>query len=91
VCISTSIVSNAILKISVLDLNCRLLVLTSLLAVVTCILSVLNLHLSITTEAQRLGSVLTANNPTNPFGGAYESPPQIIMVYNNIIPNTSEY
>jgi hypothetical protein len=35
------------------------------------------------TEAQPPGSVPTSDNPTNPFGGPYESPPQIVMVYNN--------
>lgn len=33
-------------------------------------------------EAQRLGPSAT-NTLNNPFGGAYESPPQIVMTYNN--------
>jgi hypothetical protein len=65
-------------------LNCRLPVLTLLSAVVFTVVLVPELYLpNITTEAQRPGSTINANNPTNPFGGSYESPPQIVMVYNN--------
>ena len=39
----------------------------------------------ITSHAQELAdSVSTVNSPANPFGGAYESPPQIVMIHSNI-------
>ena len=63
--------------------NSRLPVLTPLLVVVIFVVLAPDLYSPIMIEAQRPGSPLTTNNPTNPFGGAYESPPLIVMVYNN--------
>ena len=41
-----------------------------------------SLYPFIMSEAQRLGPSAT-DTLNNPFGGAYESPPQIVMTYNN--------
>ena len=63
--------------------NSRLLVLTPLLVAVIFAVLTPDLYSSIMIQGQRPGSVHTTNNPPNPFGGAYESPPQIVMLYNN--------
>ena len=57
--------------------NSRLLVLTPLLVAVIFAVLTSDLYSSIMIQAQRPGSVLTTNNPNNPFGGAYESPPNV--------------
>lgn len=40
-------------------------------------------YIAMVSHAQQLGSSVTSNTPTNPFGEAYEGPPQIVMIHNN--------
>jgi hypothetical protein len=56
----------------------------SLSAIMLLIVVTAFLYQFMTSEAQRPGSSATnTNTPHNPFGGAYESPSQIVMVYKN--------
>lgn len=40
-------------------------------------------YIAMVSHAQQLGSSVTSNTPTNPFGEVYEGPPQIVMIHNN--------
>ncbi len=66
--------------ISVLNVSAQMIGLPviALFAVVTAFL-----YPFIMSEAQRPGSSTATDTPHNPFGGAYESPPRIVMIYNN--------
>lgn len=40
-------------------------------------------YIAMVSHAHQLGSPVTSNTPTNPFGEVYEGPPQIVMIHNN--------